>query len=131
MNSLKREVEDLANRLHTSNGLNDQLRGDNVRYREQVTHLETTLAEQQKQNKEKFELLEQARASLKVEFNNLANEIFEDKQRTFREQNQVQLDGLLKPLNERIKDFLLLEEEFVVNQERLKPQEEKNQVKWT
>ncbi|KAJ3211520.1 hypothetical protein HDU82_005667 [Entophlyctis luteolus] len=29
--------------------------------------------------------------------------------------------------NERIKDFLLLEEEFVQNQERLKPQNEKNQ----
>ncbi|KAJ3117613.1 ATPase of 26S proteasome regulatory subunit 4 [Phlyctochytrium bullatum] len=30
--------------------------------------------------------------------------------------------------NERIKDYLLMEEEFVQNQERLKPQEEKNQV---
>jgi len=29
--------------------------------------------------------------------------------------------------NERIKDFLLMEEEFVMNQERLKPQEERNQ----
>lgn len=28
---------------------------------------------------------------------------------------------------ERIKDYLLMEEEFVVNQERLKPQEEKTQ----
>ncbi|KAL2916314.1 ATPase of 26S proteasome regulatory subunit 4 [Polyrhizophydium stewartii] len=30
--------------------------------------------------------------------------------------------------NDRIKDYLLLEEEFVQNQERLKPQEEKNQA---
>jgi hypothetical protein len=29
---------------------------------------------------------------------------------------------------ERIKDFLLMEEEFVQNQERMKPQEEKHQV---
>ena len=29
---------------------------------------------------------------------------------------------------ERIKDYLLMEEEFVQNQERLKPQEEKAQV---
>lgn len=29
---------------------------------------------------------------------------------------------------ERIKDYLLLEEEFIQNQERLKPQEEKNEV---
>ena len=30
--------------------------------------------------------------------------------------------------SERIKDYLLLEEEFIQNQERLKPQEEKNEV---
>jgi 26S proteasome regulatory subunit T2 len=29
---------------------------------------------------------------------------------------------------ERIEDYLLMEEEFIQNQERLKPQEEKNQV---
>ena len=29
---------------------------------------------------------------------------------------------------ERIKDFLLMEEEFIRNQERLKPQEEKQEV---
>ncbi|RUP47080.1 P-loop containing nucleoside triphosphate hydrolase protein [Jimgerdemannia flammicorona] len=33
--------------------------------------------------------------------------------------------------NERIKDYLLMEEEFVQNQERLKPQEEKNQEERT
>lgn len=30
---------------------------------------------------------------------------------------------------ERIKDFLLMEDEFIQNQERLKPQEEKHEVK--
>lgn len=29
---------------------------------------------------------------------------------------------------ERIKDYLLMEEEFIQNQERLKPREEKNEV---
>ena len=29
---------------------------------------------------------------------------------------------------ERIKDYLLMEEEFIQNQERLKPQEEKQEV---
>jgi len=29
---------------------------------------------------------------------------------------------------ERIKDYLLMEEEFIINQEKLKPQEEKNEV---
>lgn len=30
---------------------------------------------------------------------------------------------------ERVKDFLLMEEEFIANQERMKPQEEKAQVR--
>ncbi len=29
---------------------------------------------------------------------------------------------------ERIKDYLLMEEEFIKNQERMKPQEERNEV---
>jgi len=32
---------------------------------------------------------------------------------------------------ERVKDYLLMEEEFIQNQERLKPQEEKNQEERT
>jgi hypothetical protein len=32
---------------------------------------------------------------------------------------------------ERIKDYLLMEEEFISNQERLKPQEERNEVSHT
>lgn len=31
---------------------------------------------------------------------------------------------------ERIKDYLLMEEEFIKNQERLKPQEEKQEVRY-
>jgi hypothetical protein len=40
--------------------------------------------------------------------------------------------GKLKLLKmDRIKDYLLMEEEFVMNQERLKPQEDKNQEERT
>lgn len=67
--------------------------------------LQARLTEQEKQNKEKLELLEQARERLNTEFRNLANEIFDSKQKSFREQSQAQLDGMLKPLGDRIKDF--------------------------
>jgi DNA recombination protein RmuC len=53
----------------------------------------------------KLEEQQRARENLSTEFKNLANEIFEHKQRTFQEQSQAQLDSLLKPLGERIKDF--------------------------
>jgi DNA recombination protein RmuC len=82
-----------------------ELRAANGEQREQVAHLQTTLNEQQKQNEEKLALLNEARTSLNTEFKNLAHEIFESKQKSFKEQSQVQLDSVLKPLGERIKDF--------------------------
>lgn len=82
-----------------------QLRADNGHQREQIAHLQTTLHEQQKQNEEKLALLNEARSSLNAEFKILAHEIFDAKQKTFKEQSQVQLDSVLKPLGEKIKDF--------------------------
>lgn len=102
---LRAEVNGLSTRLSTAGELSSRLAADNTAYREQIAHLQTRLSEQEKQNHEKLELLEQAGARLKTEFTNLANQIFDAKQRTFREQNQTHLDGLLAPLSERIKDF--------------------------
>lgn len=81
------------------------LQADNAGHRERTSHLQTTLQEQQKQSAEKLQLLEQARERLSAEFKNLANDIFDAKQKSFKEQNQLQMDGLLKPLGEKIKDF--------------------------
>ena len=41
----------------------------------------------------------------RIEFKNLANEILEEKSKKFTEQNRSNLDQLLKPLGEKIKDF--------------------------
>ena len=49
--------------------------------------------------------LEDLRASLKAEIENLAASILEDKSRRFTEQNRTQLEQLLGPLGERLKEF--------------------------
>ena len=41
----------------------------------------------------------------RIEFKNLANEILEEKSKKFTEQNRSNLDKLLKPLGEKIRDF--------------------------
>jgi DNA recombination protein RmuC len=41
----------------------------------------------------------------RLEFKNLANEILEEKSKRFTEQNKTNLDTLLKPLGEKIRDF--------------------------
>lgn len=47
---------------------------------------------------------EQAQA-LKLQFEQLAGRIFEEKSRHFTEQNKTSLDGVLTPLREQLKDF--------------------------
>ena len=61
------------------------------------------LSEQQKAFEEKLAFKE----VLGTEFKNLANEILEDKSKRFTEQNQINLDALLKPLGNQISEFKL------------------------
>lgn len=61
-------------------------------------NLEERLALQKKE-------IEQLQERFAIEFKNLANEILEEKTKKFTEQNKTNLDQLLKPLGEKIKDF--------------------------
>ncbi len=101
----KSQYEILATRLEDLQREHEVARGENVRNRETITRLQTTLDQEEKQMQEKLALLDEARESMNVEFKNIANEIFESKQKVFTEKSGEQLDGLLKPLSERIKDF--------------------------
>ena len=49
--------------------------------------------------------LEAMHQRMTTEFENLANKILEDKSARFAEQNRVNLDVILNPLKEKIKDF--------------------------
>ncbi|CAM5470430.1 DNA recombination protein RmuC OS=Eoetvoesiella caeni OX=645616 GN=DFR37_107101 PE=3 SV=1 [Eoetvoesiella caeni] len=49
--------------------------------------------------------LESARQMLKTEFQNLANEILEEKGKTFAQTSQSSLDAMLKPFREQIQGF--------------------------
>jgi DNA recombination protein RmuC len=49
--------------------------------------------------------MEETRAALKSEIENLAASILEDKSRRFTEQNRSQIEQLLGPLSERLKEF--------------------------
>ena len=101
----QQQAEDAAAQLHQLRLAHDELGREAVQYREQLAATKAQLVEQQKQTEEKLALLQDAKAELNAEFKNMANEIFEDKQKRFREQSQNQLDGMLKPLGERIQAF--------------------------
>jgi DNA recombination protein RmuC len=67
--------------------------------------LETRLNEERKQANEKLVLLQESREQLRLEFQNLANRIFEEKSRRFTDQSRANLDQLLTPFREQLKDF--------------------------
>jgi len=70
-----------------------------------IAKLETQLDEERKQSAEKLKLLDQAKGQLTSEFQNLANNILEEKSLKFTEQNQQNIDQVLKPLREQLGDF--------------------------
>ena len=57
------------------------------------------------QSAEKVQILVDAKAQLTEQFQNLANQILEDKSQKFTQKNQENLDALLGPLHLRIKEF--------------------------
>lgn len=87
----KRRVEELTSEL-------GQLQ---VELREQ----QVTLDKERRNAAEKLELLERNRDSLKQEFENLANRIFEQKNERFTQQTRTSLDSLLNPFRDQLQDF--------------------------
>ena len=69
------------------------------------TRLHTEHKERQDRHVEQVQLLNDARANLKREFENLANRILEDKTRTFDRTNKTALEALLKPFREQVEGF--------------------------
>jgi DNA recombination protein RmuC len=78
---------------------------ENTRLQSKLSELETRLEDERKSAEEKLGLLQEAREQLKMEFQNVANKIFEDKSRKFTEQNRENIEGVLKPMREQLLDF--------------------------
>lgn len=82
--------------------------GAQLAAREQaMLHLQTTLQTQKAE-------VEQLQTRFKTEFENIANRLLEEKSRTFTAQNSQQLQTILLPLREKIKEFeVSIEQKFL------------------
>ncbi len=100
-----REVEALNARLQENQQLISQTEAELRKSLVSEATMRSALVEQQNQNKEKLALLDEAKERMNIEFKNVANEIFESKQRLFKAENKEQLGNLLSPLSNRIKEF--------------------------
>jgi len=78
---------------------------ENTTLQAKLSELETRLADERISAEEKLTLLQDAREQLKMEFQNVANKIFEDKSQKFTDQNRVNIEGVLKPMREQLLEF--------------------------
>jgi DNA recombination protein RmuC len=83
----------------------DKSQQENSTMRTRLSELETRLEDERRSAVEKLALLQEAKDQLKMEFQNVANKIFEDKSRKFTDQNKENLDNVLKPVREQLSDF--------------------------
>jgi DNA recombination protein RmuC len=83
----------------------DKAKQENMLLQTRMSELETRLEDERKNGEEKLALLQDARDQLKLEFQNVANRIFEDKSQKFTEQNKENIEGVLKPMREQLSDF--------------------------
>jgi DNA recombination protein RmuC len=81
------------------------LREHNATLRSEQSALQSQLASQQKTATEKLELMVHAREELTAQFKSLASDILDEKSRKFTDQNKTNIETLLGPLGEKIRDF--------------------------
>lgn len=98
INLLDKDKSSLQTDLKSERDKSERLMSENSSLKSDYANLQTKLSEQ----KEEIEKLQD---KFTKEFENLANKIFEEKGNKFTEQNKTNLDQILKPLGERIKDF--------------------------
>jgi DNA recombination protein RmuC len=79
--------------------------------REENARLLQALNLERRQADEKLKLLAEAKEALAEQFQNLANRIFEEKGEKLVQQNVANIDSLLRPLGERLKEFQVRVEE--------------------
>lgn len=72
---------------------------------QKLVEMNTTLVQERKYTQEKLQLLEENKQQLKMEFQHLAQQIFEEKGKQFTEQNHQQLNQLVSPLREQLSEF--------------------------
>ncbi len=82
-----------------------QLRAQNAQLSEARARIESEVAEKERSFAVQLKQLEESKATLKREFEALAQEILEAKGKSFQEQSQQRLDALLKPMATELKGF--------------------------
>jgi len=105
LSSRDEQLHRQAEELREKNTRMDILIQDKTGLERDNARLATELREEIRRSEDNLKVLQDARQELQVQFKNIANQIFEEKTRTFADQSRVNLDTILTPFKERILDF--------------------------
>lgn len=83
----------------------DRLREEKSQITAEYAAYRAAKEEESRSAEEKRELLETSEERLNKEFKNLANRIFEEKQKTLTEANKTSVEALLEPMSQKLGDF--------------------------
>jgi len=86
----------------------DEIRNLRIRvesHGEENAGLKSTLDSERRNTEEKLSLLRKMEGELQARFENLANQIFDAKSKTFADQSRANLDTILRPFKEKITEF--------------------------
>ncbi|RBW66178.1 DNA recombination protein RmuC [Vibrionales bacterium C3R12] len=96
--AVKQERQQYADELNQVKELKSQLEA-------QLREQDARHAQENVSNREKLQLLENAEARLKTEFEHLASQMFDAKTAKVDQQNKQSLEGLLSPLKDQLEGF--------------------------
>ena len=99
------QIQDLKAQLETSNFNYLQLGREKAAAENDNARLAAQLKSEQARLQENLAVLDQAGDSLKLEFQNIANRIFDEKSRRFADQSRIDLDAILTPFKDQIRAF--------------------------
>ncbi len=104
---IKIEAENklLVDQLNSLQKKIDEVSLENTNLSSDYAALKATQIERDASYKKQLGQIDEQKASLKKEFENLANKIFEDKGKSLNESNKTSLDSLLAPFKEQLEGF--------------------------
>lgn len=101
----EKQILELKEELNIQKEQNSKLQNESKDDKTKIAQLQTKLTEQEKNNLEKLQILNENGEKLKQEFQNLANEILDKNSKKFAQQNESNLDNILKPMKLQLEDF--------------------------
>ena len=98
-------INELKQQLLEQDAEKQRLLGNQADLSNELTELKTSLSEKQNHFEQQKKDIEEQKQQLKVEFSELANQILEEKGKSFSQSNKTELDAMLKPFKEQIEGF--------------------------